>query len=196
MKVIGLTGGIGSGKTAVSDYLAGKGYALTDADETAREIVSPGSEGLAALAERFSGGILLPDGGLDRARLAEIAFASEEERGALNGIMHSRIIKRINELAEEHRRNGTEVLFLVAPLLIEAGMADMTDEVWLVDADEETRIKRVKRRDDFNEEHIRRRMAAQMPSSEKRKLADVVIDNSGDFKELYEKLENLLRERL
>ncbi|MDR0424669.1 MAG: dephospho-CoA kinase [Clostridiales Family XIII bacterium] len=196
MKVIGLTGGIGSGKTAVSDYLAEKGYILIDADEVAREIVAPGSEGLAELVAHFGSGILLEGGGLDRARLAEIAFATEGARAALNSIMHARIIRRMGELAAGHRDAGAKALFLAAPLLFEAGMAGMADEVWLVDADEGIRLERVKKRDNLSEAHIRSRMAAQMPSGEKRALADVVIDNSGGLGELYRKLDDILRERL
>jgi dephospho-CoA kinase len=196
MRVIGLTGGIGSGKTAVSGYLAEKGYIMIDADEVAREIVAPGSEGLTELVARFGTGILLEGGGLDRLRLAEIAFATQEGRTALDGIMHARIIRRMDELATVHRDAGAEALFLVAPLLFEAGMAGMADEVWLVDADEGIRLERVKKRDNLSEAHIKSRMAAQMPSSEKRALADIVIDNSEGLGELYRKLDDILRERL
>jgi dephospho-CoA kinase len=194
MKIIGITGGIGSGKSALSDYLIGKGYAVLDADQIARETTAAGSEGLAALVERFGEEILLPDGNLDRRGLAALAFSDGEKRGELNALLHGRIGARMDELLDERRAEGAALVFLSAPLLIEAGMRGKVDELWLVEAGEEERIQRVRERDGLTEAEIRRRMDAQMPAGEKRKHADVILDNSGSLADLRRQADRLLGE--
>jgi dephospho-CoA kinase len=192
MKIIGITGGIGSGKSALSDYLIGKGYAVLDADLIARDATAAGSEGLAALVERFGEGILLPDGNLNRRGLAALVFSDGEERGALNAILHGRIGERMDALLAERRAEGAALVFLSAPLLIEAGMRGKVDEVWLVEAGEEERIRRIGERDGLAEAEIRQRMGAQMPAGERRKHADAVLDNSGSIADLCRQADRLL----
>jgi dephospho-CoA kinase len=184
MKMIGLTGGIGSGKSAVGEYLCEKGYAVIDADALAREVVAVGSEGLSAVVLRFGKGVLLPDGSLDRKGLAERVFSNAEERAALNDMLHGRIASAMKERVARCRAAGEKVVFLSVPLLIETGLHSAADAVWLVDADEEERVRRVVLRDGLRPEEVRVRIAAQMPSSEKRRYASDTIDNAGTLSDL------------
>ncbi|MDR3294605.1 MAG: dephospho-CoA kinase [Clostridiales Family XIII bacterium] len=192
MKIIGLTGGIGSGKTAASIYIAQKGYPVVDADEISREITAKGAEALNAVAEMFGKDLLLPDGGLDRKGLAAIVFSDEGKRRQLNALLHGRIGAKINETLAHLRETGAKTVFVSAPLLLETGMQDGLDAVWLLDAPETLRLDRVRQRDGATAEEIQRRMAAQMPEAEKRALADAVIDNSGDPAALYRRIDALL----
>jgi dephospho-CoA kinase len=192
MRVIGLTGGIGSGKSTVTDYLSEKGYAVVDADVLARAVVATGTEGLAAVVARFGETVLLPDGNLDRKALAARVFADEEARAALNALLHGRIARAIKECLAQYRAAGAAVVFLSVPLLLETGMQSETDAVWLVDAAEEERVRRVVARDGLDAEAVRLRLAAQMPSFEKRRYAAETIDNSGAPSELYRAIDTLL----
>ncbi|MDR0570198.1 MAG: dephospho-CoA kinase [Clostridiales Family XIII bacterium] len=192
MKVVGITGGIGSGKSAVTDYLAKKGFPVIDADVIARRLTEPGQEGFRAVVGLFGEGVVSPDGSVDRKRVAEKVFSDETKRLALNAALHSMVIKVAAEQAEEYRLAGASLVFLSAPLLFEAGMDDRTDEVWLVDADYETRLQRVVRRDGLREEDVRKRMEAQMSSDEKRKRVKIVIDNTGTFDDLRRSVDMLL----
>jgi dephospho-CoA kinase len=196
MKTIGLTGGIGAGKSKVSDYLLQKGYIVVDADHISREVTAPGTEGLADLTRRFGTEILSPDGTLDRKRLAGLVFSDAEKRRLLNETLHGRIGRRMDALLAEYRAAGARTVFLSVPLLIEAGMQEKVDEIWLVDADEAVRVRRVEERDACTAEAVRKRIAAQMPAAEKEKYAAAVIRNSGSEAELYERLDALIRERL
>jgi dephospho-CoA kinase len=200
VKIIGLTGGIGTGKSAVSEYLLQKGYTVVDADTISREITAPGAEGLAALltalAAAFGDDVVTPAGALDRRRLAEIVFHDTEKRLRLNAILHGRIGRRIESQLAGCRAAGEAVVFLSAPLLIETGMQRRTDEVWLVDADEETQIRRVMARDGLTAAAARQRIAAQMPAEERRAYADARIDNTGAWETLRRRIDALLAERL
>jgi dephospho-CoA kinase len=184
MKVIGVTGGIGSGKSAVTDYLLEKGRAVIDADVLAREVVAVGSEGLADIVARFGPDVLLADGSLDRKGLAARVFSDERERAALNAMLHGRIARVIEERLALYRETGAEAVFLCVPLLLETGMQAGVDAVWLVDADEEERVRRVVLRDGLRPEEARMRLAAQMPSAEKLRYASELLDNSGTPAEL------------
>ncbi|MDR1572065.1 MAG: dephospho-CoA kinase [Clostridiales Family XIII bacterium] len=194
MKVIGLTGGIGSGKSAVSAYLEKKGYPVIDADLAAREAVQPGSDGLAALVGHFGDGILRPDGSLDRKWLGEVVFSDEGSRLDLNRILHGRIAERMDDLLRDSLAAGAGVVFLAAPLLIEAGIHERVDSVWLVEADERERVRRIRARDGISAEDAMKRIAAQMGSEEKRAFADVIIDNSGSLENLYRRIDGLLED--
>ncbi|MDR2296327.1 MAG: dephospho-CoA kinase [Clostridiales Family XIII bacterium] len=192
MKVIGLTGGIGSGKSAVADRLTERGRAVLDADALARELVAAGSEGLAAVVARFGAGVLLPDGSLDRKGLAARVFGDEEARAALNALLHGRIARAMRERVARRRAAGARVVFLCVPLLLETGMQFETDAVWLVDAPEDVRVRRVVARDGLSAEDVRLRIAAQMPSSEKRRHASEILDNSGSLRDLHLAVDALL----
>ncbi len=190
MKLIGLTGGIGAGKSTVSDYLKEKGYPVLDADAVAREIVEPGAETLSLLAGTFGEDILNPDGSLNRGSLAKVAFSNPEKKELLDKIMHGKVIEimmgRVEAMSHE------PVIFLDVPLLFEAGMDRHVDQVWLVDAEDEVRIQRVMERDGTSREEIRKRMGYQMDREEKVKKSHVILDNSCDKQKLYSQVDEML----
>ena len=193
MKIIGLTGGIGSGKSTVSEYLASKGIKIIDADRISHEITEKGSPILPVLAGSFGSDIINADGSLNRKLLAARAFASEESGALLNGIMHGAIFELTDSRIAAIEKEGKDgIVFLDAPLLFEAGMDAKADETWLVHADKDIRIERVKRRDNLSEAEIIARMERQMSDEEKLSRADCVLDNSGTTQELYAQVDELL----
>lgn len=198
MKLIGLTGGIGTGKSTVSQYLKTKGYEIIDADRIARQVVEPGMPALGRLVDRFGAEILQEDGSLNRRRLAQLAFASPEGKAALDSITHSAIFACIEEQrAQLKRRYGDDpaaLAFLDAPLLLETGLERMTDQVWVVDVPDDVRMERIRLRDGWTEEEIRARMKNQMERREKLDRADRVIDNSGTVEQLHAQVDGLLAE--
>lgn len=181
MRRIGLTGGIGSGKSTVAALYAELGAHVIDADELAREVVRPGSDGLAALVEVFGVRVLADDGSLDRAGLAEIVFRDPEARQQLNAITHPRIAARTAELIAALPDDG--VLIHDVPLLVELGMQAAYDLVVVVDAPDEVRLRRLVDRG-LTEADAQSRIAAQAPREQRLAVADIVIDNSGDLNSL------------
>ncbi|WP_408925804.1 dephospho-CoA kinase [Corynebacterium sp. YSMAA1_1_F7] len=183
MITIGLTGGIGSGKSTVSSRLAELGAFIVDADLVAREIVEPGQPALAELAEAFDG-VLNPNGTLNRAELARQAFATPEATKKLNAITHPRIRARTEELFKQGRESGAEVLVYDMPLLIENGEVNKVDHVLVVDAPDELRIERLVQHRGLDEDDARRRIAAQIDRETRLGAADTVLDNSGSLEDL------------
>ncbi|WP_315146759.1 dephospho-CoA kinase [Corynebacterium variabile] len=183
MHIIGLTGGIGSGKSTVSARLAELGATVVDADLIAREVVEPGEPALAELGEAFTG-VIRPDGTLDRAELARQAFASQQGTETLNSITHPRIHERTLQQFEDARAADVPVLVYDMPLLIENGQTDMVDTVLVVDAPDELRIRRLVAYRGLDEEDARRRIAAQISRETRLAAADVVLDNSQDVPSL------------
>lgn len=179
MKVVGLTGGIASGKSLVAEILASCGAAIIDADLLAREVVEPGEPAYREIAARFGEGVLLPDGRLDRKALGRIVFADQASRAVLERITHPAIAELAVRRIGQEKEKGTPVVFYVVPLLIEAGLTSMVDEIWLVTVGPETQVQRLMKRDAISREEALRKMAAQMPLDEKAAYADVVIDNNG-----------------
>lgn len=190
---IGLTGGIGSGKSTVSALLAERGAVVVDADRIAREVLEPGTPGLAAVVEAFGEGILAPDGSLDRPALAAVVFADPEARARLDGIVHPLVRARATELAGA-APEGSVVVHDV-PLLVETGQAKAYDLVLVVEADPATRIERLVRRG-LSEENARARIAVQATDAQRRAVADVVLDNSGTVEQLAEQIERFWLERV
>jgi len=190
MKRIGITGGIGSGKTTVSHYLLDNGYFVIDADKVARELVEKGTPVLQELVGTFGGQILTEDGELDRRALAEIAFSNPSQKKQLDQVMHHRILEKIELMMEN--LPSAEVVFVDAALIFEAGWNQYFDQVWLVDASEEIRRERIRMRDDLTRVQILERMNAQLNSYERRQRADRVLWNEGSKEELYEQVERLL----
>lgn len=188
MITIGLTGGIGSGKSTVSSRLAELGAFIVDADLVAREIVEPGQPALAELAEAFDG-VLNPDGTLNRAELARQAFATPEATEKLNAITHPRIRARTEELFKQGRESGAEVLVYDMPLLIENGEVDKVDHVLVVDAPDELRIDRLVQHRGLDEDDARRRIAAQIDRETRLNAADTVLDNSGSLESFLEQVD-------
>ncbi|RUQ33651.1 MAG: dephospho-CoA kinase [Candidatus Competibacteraceae bacterium] len=178
MLVVGLTGGIGSGKTAVSDRFARYGVPIIDTDLLARELVEPGQPALTEIATAFGLDCLDGTGRLDRARLRERVFADASGRRRLEAVLHPQIRalsrQRLAQLTAPYS-------LLVIPLLAETGMTDWIDRVLVVDAPEAERLRRVMARDQTDEEQARRILAAQASREQRLALADEVVENSGDF---------------
>lgn len=188
MFLIGLTGGIGSGKTTVASRLKTLGARIVDADKIAREIVEPGEPALAELAEAFDG-VLNADGALNRAELARQAFATPEATEKLNSITHPRIRERTLERFAQARTEDVPVLVYDMPLLIENGEYKKMDHVLVVDAEDEIRIDRLVNSRGLDEEDARRRIAAQISREERLAAADSVVDNSGTRDQLLQQVD-------
>ena len=188
MFLIGLTGGIGSGKSTVASRLKTLGARIVDADKIAREIVEPGEPALAELAEAFDG-VLNADGTLNRAELARQAFAAPEATEKLNSITHPRIRERTLERFAQARTDGVPVLVYDMPLLIENGEYKKMDHVLVVDAEDEIRIDRLVNSRGLDEEDARRRIAAQISREERLAAADSVVDNSGTRDQLLQQVD-------
>lgn len=193
MLLVGLTGGIGSGKSVVARMLAARGAVILDADAFARDAVAAGTPGFEAVVRRFGTAVVGDDGELDRTRLAAAAFADDAARRDLEAIVHPIVRRRIAEAVREHA--GTDrVVVLESPLLLEAGRADAVEVLVVVDAPEATRIRRLVSERGMTEEQVRARMAAQLPSEDKVRLADVVIDNDGTIDRLEQRVDRLWRD--
>jgi dephospho-CoA kinase len=180
---VGLTGGIGSGKSEVAKALAARGAFVIDADALAREALAPGSPGFASVARRWPQ-VVAADGTLDRAALAEIVFASGDARDELNAIVHPEVRRLGSE--REAEAGADQIVVHDVPLLFEAGFARECDATVLVTADRETRVGRLVARSGLAPEEIERRMAAQIDPDRARELADYVIDNDGTIDALRE----------
>jgi dephospho-CoA kinase len=190
---IGLTGGIGSGKSTVSQLLVQRGAVLIDADVLAREVVAAGTPGLAAVVDAFGPQVLADDGSLDRPALAAVVFADPEARRRLDGIVHPLVRQRAAELVAAAPPDG--VVVQDVPLLVETGQAGAYDLVLVVEADEETRVARLVERG-LAEADARARIAAQATDEQRRAVADVVLDNSGTPEELAEQVDRFWAERV
>lgn len=175
MLKVGLTGGIGAGKSEVSQRLVEHGAVLIDADRIAREVVAPGTPGLAAVVEAFGEEVLAPDGSLDRPRLGSIVFADPDRLAVLNAIVHPLVGLRSREL--ENAAADDAVVIHDVPLLTENGLAPLYDVVVVVDASPETQLDRLVRLRGMTEEDARARMAAQATREKRLGIADIVIDN-------------------
>ena len=181
MITVGLTGGIGSGKSTVARLLSSYGAVLIDADVLAREAVAPGTPGLARVIEEFGADVLAPDGSLDRPRLGALVFADPERLAALNAIVHPYVAARRAELAAEAPADA--VVVSDVPLLVENGLQDDYDVVVVVDAPLEVQLERLRTRG-LHEDEAQARIAAQASREERRAGADIVIDNGGDLESL------------
>ncbi|MBD8043765.1 dephospho-CoA kinase [Arthrobacter sp. Sa2BUA2] len=192
MLKVGLTGGIAAGKSLAAQTLADCGAVLIDADALAREVVAPGTEGLAAVVGAFGPEILAGDGTLDRAALAAVVFGDDERRAVLNGIVHPLVRARAAELASQVPRDG--ILVQDVPLLVETGQAGNYDFVLVVEAPEELRMERMIRDRGMDPADAQARIAAQATAAQRAAAADVVLNNTGTpdqlvaaVKELWEK---------
>ena len=187
-KIIGLTGGIASGKSTVTSYLREKGYAVIDADRVVHDLQAQGGELYQALVEHFGTEILLDTGDLNRHALAERIFSSQNEIAWSNQVQGEMIRKA---LARERDRliEAEDLFFMDIPLLIEQGYLDWFDQVWLVYVTEDTQLERLMERNALTEGQARDRLAAQMPLDEKKALVDLVIDNNSQRDHLYQEID-------
>jgi len=183
VKIIGLTGGIGSGKTSVAAKLRALGARVFDADEAAKNAVLPGTEGFFKVVETFGPQIVDADGKLNRMALAEIVFNDKESLKRLEEIIHSYVWQETDKFLSECQQSGERAAVLDIPLLIECGWHQKVDEVWLVVLPVEEQIMRTMKRSGMTAEAVQARIAAQMPLEEKKKYATLIIDNSGSWEE-------------
>jgi dephospho-CoA kinase len=192
MLVFGLTGGLGSGKSTVAARLRARGVPVLDADRIARDVVAPGTEGLAAVVAAFGSEVLLADGSLDRGKLASIVFNDPEKRRTLNGILHPRIGARSAEMVAELAAKGEKLACYEAALLVENGLADAFRPLVVVAAPEDVQVARAMARDRATEAEARARIAAQLPLAAKVAAADYVIDNGGSREETERQTDEVL----
>lgn len=191
MLLVGLTGGIGSGKSTAARMLAARGAVVIDADALARKAVEPGTPAHAAVIEAFGAGVVAPDGSLDRRALAAVVFADEARRRELETIVHPEVRRLFLEAVERHRDTGA-VIVCDSPLIVEIGLKDAFDVLVVVTAPSDVQIERLVERG-MTEDDVRARMAAQLPPDEKAELADVILDNEGTEEELEGQVERLWR---
>jgi len=191
MKIIGLTGAIGSGKSTVAQFLKQMGAEIIDADKTGHEVYRPGTKGIEQIARAFGRDILAGDGSIDRARLADIVFSDEAALARLNDIVHPLIRERIYELIKQYREKRTGVVVLEAALLIETGWTGMVHEVWVTTAPKSVIYQRMKDKNGSTKEQVQSRMKYQLPLSEQRSYAKYVINTNVPLPELQKKVADL-----
>jgi len=192
MLVIGLTGGIASGKSTISSFLQELGAVIIDADALARQVVKPGKKAWLQIRKHFGSQIIKEDQTIDRKKLAEIVFNNPGERKVLNAIIHPEVIKMTRDLIKKYKQNTTIPLIVVdAPLLIEAGMTTVVDEVWVINVDEEKQIERIMKRDKISRQKALSRISSQMPTREKLKYADRIINTNVSLEETFKQLKQI-----
>ena len=196
MKIIGLTGGIGTGKSTVSRFLKEQNFAIVDADLISRQVVEPGMPLLKELEDAFGSEIINDDGSLNRKGLAAIVFNDVEQRKLMDSIMHKEILAEMRRVMEDYQQqNIHQGIIIDAPLLFEIGLEKWCDQVWLVTADMDVRIQRVCVRDNAKPEEVEARIRNQMSDDEKRRLSDDILDYSGTLEDLHKQISDLLKER-
>ena len=179
IRVIGLTGGIATGKSSVARFFTERGIPVIDADRLARDAVLPGSPALEQIITLLGREVLTRDGELDRKRLGGLIFSDPGKRRQLEGILHPEIRKKAEERIAQAAAAGHQRLIYMAPLLIEAGATERVDDIWVVTVRPEIQLERLMQRDSINREQAQRMIDSQMPLSEKERYGSVVIDNSG-----------------
>ena len=192
MKVIGITGGIGSGKSTVSNIIKNNNFPLIDCDEISRELTQNDDAVLSEISRCFGDSVFDDNGNLLRQELANIVFSDSSKKKILEDIVVTRIFEIVRDDLSKHRSLGTKLVFIDAPLLIETGLNRLCDICVLVTADIETRINRVEKRDGINRDRVLERINNQMPESEKKAVADELIDNSGSIEYLNNSVERLI----
>lgn len=195
MIVVGLTGGIASGKSTVSKHMGEIGIPIFDADAVAHEVVAKGTPGLQKVIELF-GEEYLCDGELDRKKMAETVFHDNNKLKQLEEIVQSLVWQQATEFFEKQKTSGVRAVALDVPLLIETGWYKKVDEVWLVRISTEEQIRRVMLRDKCTEEHAKARIASQMSTDEKQTYAKIVIDNSGTVEQTLSQVDKEVKELL
>lgn len=194
--ILGLTGGIATGKSLVSDYFKSKGYPVIDADQVSRQVVEAGSLGLSQVADHFGSHILFENDELDRKKLGQLIFSDSEKRKELNAIMHplirSEVLKQLNQLKKE----GYDLIVLDLPLLFESSYEDQVDQVMVVHINKDLQLKRLMKRNDLSQREALQRIHSQMPLEEKMKKSQVLIDNSGTKKETFQQINTWLEKNI
>lgn len=196
MHIIGLTGGIASGKSTVSAIFKHMQIPVVDADEISRALTAPGGSALPAICRAFGSGVFASKGVLDRKALGQIVFADEGRRRQLNAILHPMIQAQMERMLASHRIQGEKAVVLDVPLLLETGMQSMANSVWVVACTKEEQLARLMARDGLSEQQALARINAQMSLDEKRKWADVVVDSSRPLDEMEAQIQCLLSKEL
>ncbi|SHJ00035.1 dephospho-CoA kinase [Lutispora thermophila] len=186
--VIGLTGGIASGKSTVSSLLKKLGAYIIDVDEIGRDVVEKGEKAYNEIVDYFGKDILLPDGQINRKALGHIVFSDRDKLNKLNSITHPHIIDRVKDIISECKSKGIEIMVVDAAILIEMGLHSICDIVWLVKVDKNIQLHRLMERDHYSYEEANNRIMAQYSDEKKAQFADVIIDNKGTFEELEEEV--------
>lgn len=195
MLVIGITGGIGSGKGVATEFFQRRGAEIVDADEIARELTQPHCPLVAEIASAFGAEVVRGDGSLDRKRLAQLVFSDADALARINALTHPPIMAEVKRRVEEAAgAGGKRMACVVAPLLLEAGGRDLVDRLLVMWAEEGERVRRVMERDGLSEDEVRQRMAAQMPAEEQRGQADWVVDTTPGLGRTKQQLEKIWEE--
>lgn len=195
-EVIGITGGIASGKSLISAYLADKGYPIVDADIVAREVVAPHTPGIQAIHRAFGDLVIKPDGNLDRKRLGTMVFNDSGKLNKLNEILQPLIRQKIESSLETLRNQDHSLVFLVVPLLYEQGYQSLCNQVIVVYVKPEVQLARLMHRDHLGKVAAQARIDAQMPLKQKAAMADLVINNNGDANQAYAAIDSWLKRTL
>lgn len=193
MLVVGLTGGVASGKSSAADVLSELGAPVLDADAVARDVVAPGTPGLAAVVEAFGDAVLDAQGQLDRAALRKQVFADPARRKTLEGIIHPAVRAAMSDWL---RQQDAPYAVLMIPLLVEGGLQSITDVVIAVDVDPDTQVQRLMQRDGIDERLARQMLAAQASRQARLDVADIVVDNSGSLDALHARMQSVHRQLL
>ena len=194
--ILGLTGGIATGKSTVSRYFSDKGYAVVDADVVARRVVEPGTEGLANIVAHFGTEIIQKDGTLNREKLGAMIFSDAEKRETLNNLLSAQIRRTIMADTETLVNANQPLIVLDIPLLYEAGYQTHCDAVMVVYTTEAVQLERLMARNNLTEEEALNRIASQEPIETKKDRADIVIDNNGPLNHTYEQVETWLKNNI
>ncbi|MFJ8068051.1 dephospho-CoA kinase [Peribacillus sp. NPDC096447] len=193
-QIIGITGGIASGKSTVSLYLQELGFTIVDADLASRAVVEPGEEAYHQVVKAFGEDILLTDGNIDRVKLGSIIFNDQEKRLLLNSIVHPAVRNWMRLKTEAALSSGEETVFMDIPLLFESKLTFMVDKTLLIYVDEQVQLQRLMNRNGLSEKEALARINSQMPLADKKALADAVIDNNGDINETKRQVKSILSE--
>ncbi len=192
MKVVGLTGGIASGKSTVAKYLRKQGVTVFDADAVAREALSQGTDAWQQVVELFGSDILEDNGSIDRKKLAAIVFEDKSKLRQLEQVLHGYVWQQVENFVENSQIQGQSWVVLDVPLLIECNWHTRVDEVWVVSLEPEEQVRRALARDDIQEQDVRARIKAQLPLQEKEKYADIILNNRGTQEALLAQVERQL----
>lgn len=193
VEIIGITGGIGSGKSTISNHLIALGYEIIDADKISKDILSYNKDCIDEIRNTFGESLVNNRGMIRRKELSVIVFSDKTQLEKLNKITHKHIIKSIKNRVDELKSQKNKKVFIDAPLLIETGLNEMCNEVWLVVAKESARIKRASLNYGISEDDVRKRADTQLNDAEKMKYADIIIWNNKSIEEMYKQVDNLLK---
>lgn len=195
MFIIGITGGIGSGKTTVAHICGLTGLPVLDADEISREATAAGGSAIPAIKDLFGPSMLCADGSLDREKMASLVFKDRKSLDRLSAIIHRQVLAEISSAIDRFQEKGIKAIFLDVPIPVKQGFLDRCDQVWVVRADDPVRIRRLTDRG-MSEEEARRRIAMQMTDEEYQAIGDRILDNNQDYQALYAQVRDLITQEL